>query len=197
MNTHFPLQEKSMPLTELKRLIDRFKSQKDSTPISLPDTSSRAYAVQELLSLCTEHLSIFMYFDNNGESALFDALADDETSLKMAGFLDNGRVSITTNDTAVAKKLPFIEKLSPEAAQRINFSPIPKKLAKSYSDSQVDNEFMLASPEHLIFFGHYSSAKTQLSQPRVFLTFFDQEFFNLLNTFLAKTNSRAAQGEFK
>lgn len=186
-----------MPLTELKRLIDRFKSQKDSTPISLPDTSSRAYAVQELLSLCTDRLSIFMYFDSHGESALFDALADDETSLKMARFLDNGSVSITTNDTAFAKKLPFIEKLSPEAAQRITFSPVPKKLAQSYSESQVDNEFILASPEHLIFFGHYSSTKSQLSQPRVFLTFFDQEFFNLLNVFLTKTNSRAAQGEFK
>lgn len=185
-----------MPLSELKRLIDRFKNQKDDTPISLVDSNARTYAIQELLSICSSSVHMLMWFDEFGESALFDALADDKTSKLMSRFLDFGKVSIVTNDTATFKKLPFFEKLSEDATKRILVSPIPKKLANEYINDRVDNEFFLASPEHLIFFGKYLN-KERVSEPRAFLNFYDQDFYKVLLQFFETTNLRASLGEFK
>ncbi|EIA1342002.1 hypothetical protein [Vibrio alginolyticus] len=189
-----------MPLTELRKLITRFKQQKDDAPIALGDSNSRTFALHELLDMCSQDIHLFIMFDRNGESELFEALADEVTSRKMSKHLDLASVHIATNDTSKIKELSFVERSSESAEKRLHINPIPKKLTEEYQQSNVDNDFALFAPEHLMFLGRYAGVPGQrerLSEVRAFLNFYDKAFYETLLKFFMVTLDRASTGEFR
>ncbi|WP_135383131.1 hypothetical protein [Vibrio tasmaniensis] len=186
-----------MPLTEIKQIIQRFKDRKDDTPIALGDTVSRVFALHELLSICASKLHLFVFFDEHGESDLFEMLSDDKSSHKLSKFLDRGDVYLLTNDTGKVKALPFIERLSESAAVRLHIKPLPNRLGIEYQTSKVDNEYVLASPEHLIFLGKYAGGTERLSEVRAFLNLYDREFYKTLLNFFVISLQRAERREFE
>ncbi|MDD9197560.1 hypothetical protein PVK62_17200 [Aliivibrio sp. S3MY1] len=187
-----------MPLTELKRLIERFKQQKDSTPISLPDSNARICAIQEVLDSCTSEVHAFIFFDEHGESELFDAISDEKTSRKISKFLENSTLKILTNDTSRMQLLNFVERISVESEKRLHIAPIPKKLAAQVTKDTLDNEFLLTSESHLIFFSRYSPVnKERLSEVNSFLGLFDIDFHDMLLKYFNAVTNRAEAGEFR
>lgn len=185
-----------MPLTELKNIIQHFKHNKDDTPIALNDLASCCYAVQELSNSCASIVHAFIYFDDNGESTLFDAMHDDKTSEIINHYLEHGKVNILTNDTAKTKKLPFVvDKLN---NCNVDIIPIPKKLAKSIQENKLDNEFFLSAPENIVFIGRYNlRTKSRLTEVSSFLNLFDQSLYETLFSFYEKIIKRAKSGEYR
>lgn len=191
-----------MPLTELRKLIARFKLQKDDTPIALYDQNARCCAIQEVVSICSKDLYAFIFFDEHGESELFDALADERTSRAIANKLNDAKLHILTNDTSKVKTLSFVDKHTSEGIRNLQVSPIPTKLANQITQDTLDNEFFLVSPEHLIFMGRYkkrgdSSDQERLAEISAFLNFYDPDFFSALQRFFQKIEQRANTGEFR
>ncbi|EGR1584847.1 hypothetical protein LNR29_003729 [Vibrio parahaemolyticus] len=190
-----------MPLTKLRQLIEQFKKQKDDTPIGLYDTNSRCCAIQEVLSICTEDLYAFIFFDEHGESELYDALADERTSRSVANKLNGCKLHILTNDTARVKTLSFVEKHIEDGHKNLELTPIPQRLANEISNDTLDNEFFLAFPEHLIFIGRYDRANEEnierLAEVSAFLNLYDNSFVNTLKKYFSKIKSRADSGEFR
>lgn len=190
-----------MPLTKLRQLIEQFKKQKDDTPIGLYDTSSRCCAIQEVLSVCSKDLYAFIFFDEHGESELYDALADEQTSRSVATKLNNCKLHILTNDTARAKTLNFVEKHIGKANKNLELTPIPQRLANEITNDTLDNEFFLAFPEHLIFIGRYGRTDEEkierLAEVSSFLNFYDTSFVITLKKYFSKIKSRADSGEFR
>lgn len=182
-----------MPLTELRKIIQNFKNTKDATPIALSDTAAYCYAVQELTDASESVIYVFIFFDENGESSLFEAMSDDKTSETISKHLQCNKVSILTNDTAKVKKLPFSN-----CSANLKISPIPNKLANVISSSNLDNEFFLAGTENIIFIGRYNiQTKEKLLEARSFLNMFDKGFHDTLLSFYQKIISRAESGDFR
>ncbi len=186
-----------MPLTELRTLIERYKSNKDDTPISLDDNKARSFALQELASICSSDMYAFIFFDENGESELYDALADEQTSRLIANQLNNSTLHILTNDTAKTKTLSFVHRHQDESFQNLKLNAIPKKLAEKCVKKYVDSEFFLATPEHFAFLGKYADKNDRLAEINAFLNFFDPDFFSVLKRFFDSTRERAESGEFR
>ncbi|EGR8992372.1 hypothetical protein BST55_22580 [Vibrio vulnificus] len=190
-----------MPLTELRKLIKKFKVQKDDTPIALNDQNARCYAIQEVVSICANDIYAFIFFDEHGESELFDALADERTSRAIANKLNDAKLHILTNDTSKVKTLSFVDKHINEGIKNLQVTPIPVKLANEITKDTLDNEFFLVSPEHLIFMGRYkrgdSSALERLAEISAFLNFYDEDFYGALQRYFHKVEKRAKSGEFR
>lgn len=187
-----------MPLTGLRKLIDRFKVNKDDTPIALNDINARACAIQEITEICSKEVHAFIFFDEDGESELFDALADEQTSRQLSKFLNHSTINIATNDTAKVKHLSFVSRNLSESTKKLIVTPIPKKLASEIIKNTLDNEFFLAAPEHLIFVGRYDiPSNERLAEVSSFLNLFDSNFYNSLLRYFDRTVSRAKDGEFR
>lgn len=190
-----------MPLTELRKLIERFKKQKDDTPIALYNQTARCYAIQEVLSMCSGDMYALIFFNEHGESELYDALADEHTSRFVANKLNDAKLHILTNDIVKVKTLNFVEKHINENIKNLRLTPIPKKLADEMRKDALDNEFFLSSPEHLIFMGRYKKAgpseSERLAEISAFLNFFDLGFFNVLEQYFINTVTRTESGEFR
>ncbi len=187
-----------MPLTELRKLIERFKQQKDDTPISLSDRNARVCAIQEITDMCSSEIHAFIFFDKNGESELFNALSDEKTSRKLSKFLNHSIINIVTNNTSKVKSLSFIERNSVEGQKRLHICPIPNKLANEIIDDTLDNEFFLSSPSHLIFMGRYASPSSErLSEVSSFLNLFELEFYENLRKYFLTIKYRVEKGEFR
>ncbi|MGL4828863.1 MAG: hypothetical protein ACRCXG_06140 [Vibrio sp.] len=186
-----------MPITELQQIIERFKNRKDDTPITLNDTTSRVFALHELLSICENELYLFVFFDEHGESDLFEMLSDEKIGRKISRHLDHGDIHLLTNNTQNVKDVHFYDRLSESALKRLHVKPIPKKLADEYQQSRIDNEFVLASPEHLIFLGRYANGTERLSETRAFLNLYEKSFYNTLVKFFNLSIERAEKREFQ
>ncbi|HIF9225882.1 TPA: hypothetical protein ACX6QE_003677 [Photobacterium damselae] len=191
-----------MPLTELKKLMKLYKKHKDDTPIGLLDTKDRCCAIQELISTCPEKLYAFIFFNENGESELFDALADERTSRCISNQIQTTKLFIITNDTKKVKCLKFIEKYNDNGSDKLEITPIPKQLAIEIIDETFDNEYFLAYPNHLIFIGRYfynhdEGSVEKLAEVSSFLSFFDKSFVNTLQDFFNSTKNRVISGEFR
>ncbi|EPW4543369.1 hypothetical protein ACWLP4_004356 [Vibrio vulnificus] len=190
-----------MPLTKLRKLIEQFKKQKDDTPIGLYDTNARCCAIQEIVSICSEDFYAFIFFDEHGESELYDALADEQTSRSMANKLNDCKLHILTNDTTRVKTLSFVEKHIDDGHKNLELNPIPQRLASEISNDKLDNEFFLAAPEHLIFIGRYDRTDKEnvekLAEVSAFLNLYDNSFVHTLKRFFSKIKSRAESGEFR
>ncbi|EGQ8673263.1 hypothetical protein [Vibrio cholerae] len=186
-----------MPLTELRSLIERYKKNKDDTPIALNDGNARSFALQELASICSSDIYAFIFFDEHGESELYDALADERTSRLISNQLNNSKLHILTNDTAKVKTLNFVSRHLDESFQNLRLHAIPKKLAEKCTEKTVDSEFFLATPEHLAFIGKYDGKGERLAEVSAFLNFFDPDFFSALKRFFENTQERADSGEFR
>lgn len=190
-----------MPLTKLRELIEQFKKQKDDTPIFLYDTNARCCAIQEIVSMCSEDLYAFIFFDEYGESELFDALVDEQTSRSIASKLNDCKLHILTNNTSRVKSLSFVEKYIDDEHKNLEWSPIPQRLANSIINDKLDNEFFLAAPEHLVFIGRYDRTDKEyikkLAEVSAFLNLYDNSFVHTLVRYFSKIKSRAESGEFR
>ncbi|RUO31848.1 hypothetical protein CWE12_02295 [Aliidiomarina sedimenti] len=187
-----------MPLAELRKLIERFKQQGDNTPIALNDIDARICAIQEIISMCTKEIRAFIFFDEHGESELFDVLADEHVSRQLSKALNHTSIKIVTNNTSELKKLSFVNRNLDDGTKKLFINPIPRKLKDEIIQDTLDNEFFLAAPGHLVFLGRYAIENNEkLAEVSSFLSLFDSGFYETLAQYFDTTVSRVTDGEFR
>lgn len=186
-----------MPLTELRKLTERYKKNKDDTPIALNDVNARCFAIQELASISSSDMHAFIFFDELGESELFDALADERTSRVVSNKLNTSKLHILTNDTSKVRTLNFVKRYQDEQFKRIELQAIPKKLADRCTLKTLDSDFFLSSPSHFAFIGKYDAKGDRLAEVSTFLTLFDMSFYDALKLYFDKVLSKARSGEYR
>ncbi|WP_368209819.1 hypothetical protein [Aeromonas sp. R4-2] len=184
-----------MSLLELKDLIYRFNQQKDNTPISLIDNEHRICGTQEILNLSRGELFIFVFFDENQNSKLFDVLSNENVFLKILNRSINSTINILTNNTAKIKNLGFLSGIGSNS--KINIQAIPNKLSSKIIEDTLDNEFILSSPSNILFIDRYAESKIRLPESTSFLTLHDDDFFNALKSYFLRVEDRAKAGEFR
>jgi len=167
-----------MGINELISNLKKCSIDNRDLPIRIESPQILNYATSLISNRSNSCLKALVVFDENGESALFNAISTSQNQKNLADFLaeENTRLSVVSNDI---EKFKNTDAYKSAKKSKFELRPVTNKFVQKISETSPLRSYLVGDGESVII-GDFDFAEN--GKP-TFINFYDKQNGNLLNEF--------------
>lgn len=195
---------KRMSTSDLARLIKKYKSENDNTPIVLTKFEDYLYAINNSINSNGGEILLLIGVEDKSNIVL-NCLNQPQTILNLVDFLSesSNKIRILTNNYKAIVQSDFYMKLGsvPKVRAKVNVTTIPKAVYDALKKDDKTNDLLIAQSDTVIFFhkeefncnGQVEASCTSES----FISINDKDFHKVIKHFYLITLDRSMNNQIQ